>query len=248
GLQNAVDQPIARLFDPGSRSSVEQDASRQVECLLRPAHDHDLFGFAANATRSSDISGDSFSQVWQSHRIPVLQCLHAHAARITRDQLQPNFYREFVQVRLADLEGTEAFRPRRSLVWRKGCSAGRNPPLLPTDARRILCSLCICPARKRTRDKRAGADAALEISLSEKLRIRGQDGQSRDARLARELTRRWNKVASAKFAANPPAAERIVNLLIKGLRHAAVDGDEIRNAPELRFQSGYTEFGHTGHL
>jgi len=55
-------QANSQALRPSYRSGVEQDASRQIKCLLCPAHDHDLFGFAANTTRSSDISGDRFAQ------------------------------------------------------------------------------------------------------------------------------------------------------------------------------------------
>ena len=183
-LQYLVHEPVARLLDPRGRPGVEQHACREVESLLRAAHDQDLRRFTMHRARRPQVVRDRLAQLRQPGWIAVLQSLHADVSRVARDQLRPNLDRKRVQVRLPDLERPEG-RERRLLVRRHRRRKRRNRAHALWSADIPVCALT---RAERTRNERPRSHPALEVPLGEQLRIRIDTGR-RDTRSSRASSR-----------------------------------------------------------
>ncbi len=53
---------VARLFDDGRSPRREEETRREVEALLRAAHDLDLVGVAADAASPQEVAGERGAQ------------------------------------------------------------------------------------------------------------------------------------------------------------------------------------------
>jgi hypothetical protein len=82
------------LFDQDPVSRIEQHAGCQVERLLRAIHDNDLLRLTHHRPRPLQVAGDSLAQWCIALRWSVVQILHRHGTRPTRQQAPPGFMRK----------------------------------------------------------------------------------------------------------------------------------------------------------
>src|SRR5580658_3328485 len=66
-------QAVTRIFYPGGASRIEENASRNLERLLRTADDHDLLGVAVQRSRRSQMAGDRFPESLEADQIAVVK-------------------------------------------------------------------------------------------------------------------------------------------------------------------------------
>ena len=86
-LQGDFLKRVTRLFNPNGVSRVEQNASRQVECLLRSGHDQNVIGRTLDAPGSPQIVADYFSESLRTAWINAMDDVDVRVAAVTRHKV-----------------------------------------------------------------------------------------------------------------------------------------------------------------
>jgi hypothetical protein len=66
-------QAVTWFLYPHTTPGVEENASRNLERLLRTTDDHDLLRFAVQRSRGSQIARDRFPKSLGAHLIPIVR-------------------------------------------------------------------------------------------------------------------------------------------------------------------------------
>src|SRR3954469_25349739 len=144
---------------------------------------------------------------------------------MARDEPRPRRDRKGAQLGLAELERPQPLGPDRAFVrWQRGGVRGDAP----LTARRLA---LVIRTRERPCHEGARAAATLEVALGEKLPVRFEHRDARDAELPREIARRRHRLAAPELARQDAGAERGVDLAVEGRGTATIE----------REQSGHTD-------
>src|SRR5205085_10490806 len=88
--------PVARLLHPDVAARRQQNARREVEGLLRAAHDEDLLGLADDTARRSDVRRDRLAERLIARGGAVLKERGARRPRMAREETPPRLHRKTV--------------------------------------------------------------------------------------------------------------------------------------------------------
>jgi len=78
---------VVRILDTDGRAAVAEDARRQVDRLLRAAHDHDVVGAGDHAALLAQMFGEHATQQRESGGVGIVEL---RLARPTGDRLPPH--------------------------------------------------------------------------------------------------------------------------------------------------------------
>lgn len=166
------------------------------------------------------------------HQEAVMRGASIHGAAATRDQAGPDLMWELIERDLADAEWSHVKDPREGLLRRKKCSARRHPsgPVPDGSVARASGPARCQLLRKRRRDNSACADAAFQIALGEKLRVRVQNRESRDPNLGSQHPGGGDPLSRPKTALENSRTKPIIDLAMKRRRKRPVYRNHGKNA------------------
>ena len=226
--QKRADQRIAGLFDPGFVAGIEQDASGDVEGLLRAGDDHDLAGIAADGAGGAQVGAHRVAEDFKAKGMEVVGGVDAQGTAVAGNKLRPDVEGELVEGRLMDAESSPAVTPGKAIVGRveHGSLGGLEGDVggwggVAGVPRTV---------RQRSGDVGSGANAALKIALGEELGVGVEDGEAGDFKLGGERAAGGNLLARGEIAAQDGVAKPGIDLAMERRGRIAVEGNDGKEA------------------
>ena len=224
GEKGAARALVSRLFDRRDVARREQQAGRQVEALLRPAHDQELLGVAPDAATAQEIARERRAQRRRALRVTVVVVGRRGAPRAAAEAPLPDLDREVLHARRAVAEvvrqaGAGAHvraedRPRAPI---REPRAERGEP---RRRRRGWREAGRHAARRGGRGDRlhegAGAAPAVEVAFGREVFVGEEHGRPREAELTRERARRGEAGTRRDRAFVDPRTKRAIELAEEG--------------------------------
>ena len=215
--QGAAGRRIARFLEQGHVARIEQKPRQLIETTLRAADDHDLLRRADSAARQLHVLRDRFPKRRITEDVAVIELRQAQRAE--------RRCASCAQVRMGNRSsaGTPSRNGRAPGASRCAASgtyirraprfeSGRCRPLGNTRGRCATLS-----SGQLARDKSSGTAAGLEISLGDQLFVCKQRRGSRHCQIRGKGTRGLQASTWRKRAVEDGAADRGVDLVLKGV-------------------------------
>jgi hypothetical protein len=214
---------VVRLLHHRAVARIEQDARDQVQCLLRPVHDHDSLGVAHDAPRPTEILAERRAQGAVAGGRAVAERVGGRAARVSGEEPAPDLARELVHrgPPVAEVVAKPWPRARRAR-GREVEPLGEAPRVgghrrgtlrRGTTGRRG-------PARRRhARHGGRAAVAAHQVALGGELLVRQHHGVARHAEVPRQRARGRDPGGRAEAAGTDLGLERQVDPAIERFAH-----------------------------